>query len=346
MGDKYSKILIVEVNWLGDVLFSTPLIKAVRKKFKNAHIACMVVPEQKDALSGNPNVDEIIIYDEKGRHKGALGKMRLTANLRKKHFDLAVLLHRSFTRTLMMCMAGIPSRVGYITKKRQRFLTHPVEAADTELHKVEYFLRIAESMGCDISDKDYEIFIEESHIKRVEEILAKSRIKTSDFLVVINPGGNWAPKRWSWENYAKLIDSITEKYQLKIIISGAAKDEKLADRIRSKVKEKESVVSLAGKTDLKELAALMKRANIVISGDSGPMHIAVSVKSNVLALFGPTSPELTGPYGSGHYVVIQNDIGCETPCYELTCNDYKCMESIKVEDVLGTFDKMYNKCRK
>ena len=86
--NNYNKILIVEVNWLGDVLFSTPLIKAVRKKFKDAHIACMVVPEQTDVLSGNPNIDEIIIYDEKGKHKGALGKMRLTANLRKKQRNL------------------------------------------------------------------------------------------------------------------------------------------------------------------------------------------------------------------------------------------------------------------
>lgn len=344
--NNYKRILIVEVNWLGDVLFSTPLIKAVRKKFKDAHIACMVVPDQKDVLSGNPNIDEIIIYDEKGRHKSALGKMRLTATLRKKHFGLAILLHRSFTRTLVMCMAGIPVRTGYVTKKRRRFLTHPVEAADTELHKVEYFLRIAESLGCDISDKDVETFVEESHIKRVEEILGKSGVKTSDFLVVVNPGGNWAPKRWSPGNYVELIDSLVEKYQVKIVISGAAKDEKLANTIKSKVKEKKRIVSLAGKTGLKELAALMKRANIVISGDSGPMHVAVSVKSNVLALFGPTSPELTGPYGSGHYKVIQNDIGCEVPCYELTCSDHRCMDAIKVKDVLGAFEEMYNKCQK
>ena len=90
----------------------------------------------------------------------------------------------------------------------------------------------------------------------------------------------------------------------------------------------------------------MKRADIIISGDSGPMHIAVAVKSNVLALFGPTSPELTGPYGSGSYVVIKKDIGCEVPCYESNCENYKCMEAIKVEDVLGEFEKIYDRCRK
>ena len=156
---EYKRILIIEVNWLGDVLFSTPLIRAVREHFGGAHITCMVAPRAREILKYNPHIDEIITYDEKGTHKSILGKIRLISALRKKDFDLAILLHRSFTKALMTLLAGARERIGYVTKKRRILLTRPVETPAEELHKVEYFLKIAESLGCDITNKNYEFFI-------------------------------------------------------------------------------------------------------------------------------------------------------------------------------------------
>ena len=334
------RILIVEVNWLGDVLFSTPFIKSVREKFKDSYIALLTVPRTKEILENNPRINEIIIYDEKGEHKSLLGKWRLIKILKEKKFDLAIILHRSFTRALITFLSGIKRRVGFATKKRRFLLTDPVDIPGEDLHKVEYFLKLAEYLGCDTSSKDYEFFVTDKERSFIENTLSKKGIKKEDTLVVINPGGNWLPKRWDEESFAKLSDVLIDKYNVKIIISGAKKDAEIAEHIKSMMKN--NAVALSGETSLKELAALMERASFVISGDSGPMHIAVSLrKPNVIALFGPTSPELTGPYGKGSYKILRKDIGCEVPCYDLSCGDYKCMKAIKVEDVLGIFEKIY-----
>ncbi|MFH1594356.1 MAG: lipopolysaccharide heptosyltransferase II [Candidatus Omnitrophota bacterium] len=335
----YKRILIVEVNWLGDVLFSTPLVKAIRKKYKNAYIACMVVPRCRQILEYSPYIDEIITYDEKKTHRSLFGKIRLIAILRRRDFDLAILLHRSFTRALIAMLAGIRERIGYITEKGHRMLTRPIEPPESPVHKVEYFLKLAESLGCDISNKDYDFFISDRERDHINKELSLAGIEKEDLLVVVNPGGNWRSKRWSEDNFAKLCKALFEKFNIKIVISGAKKDVELASRIKEKAGPDISV--FAGKTDLKELGALMGRANFVISADSGPMHIAVSMGSNVIALFGPTSPELTGPYGNGNYRVIRKNTECETPCYDVTCNDHRCMDSITVEDVLETFEEMY-----
>ncbi|UCD55401.1 MAG: lipopolysaccharide heptosyltransferase II [Candidatus Omnitrophota bacterium] len=339
----YKRILIVEVNWLGDVLFSTPLIRAVREKFKDAYIACMVVPRCREILEYNPRIDEIIVYDEKGEHRGIWGKLRFILSLRKKRFDLAILLHRSFTRTFLTRLSGIKNRAGYATEKRRVLLTHPVEPLDAPLHKVEYFLKIAESLGCDASFKNYEFFISDREKKHIEEELSKSGIKKEDLLVVINPGGNWLPKRWPEENFAKLADFLVAKYGAKVVISGGKPDMEIAIRIKKGMREVPAI--FAGKTNLKELAALMERADFVISGDSGPMHIAVARGASVIALFGPTSPRLTGPYGNGNYRIIQKDVGCEVPCYDLTCGNYRCMKAITVDDVTRVFDKIYKNAK-
>jgi len=336
----YNKILIIEVNWLGDVLFSTPCIKAIRNKFENAYIACMTVPRTKAMLEYNKRIDEIIIYDEKGKHKNLFGKIRLISELNRKKFDLAIILHRSFTRALITFLSGIGERVGYSTKGRGVLLTYPIEAPEENLHKVEYFLKIAESIGCETQDKDYEFFITEKERKYIEKELAKNNIHKDDFLVVINPGGNWEPKRWSEERFAELGDALIAGYGVKIVLSGAENDIEKTKRIKNRMKGELTI--LAGRTSLKELGALLERANIVISNDSGPMHIAVAMKSNVIALFGPTSAALTGPYGRGNYRVIQKDVECEIPCYNLECGDYRCMEAITVDDVLKVFSRLYS----
>ena len=336
---EYARILIFEVNWLGDVLFSVPFIRAMRKRFKNAHIACAVAPRVKDILTNNPYIDEIIIYDEKDAHKGLLGKWRFVSLLRKKQFDLAVLLHRSLSRALFTFFAGIGERSGYRTQKGRRFLTRPIEAPEIEAHKVEYFLKIATTFGCDTSRKDYEFFIRDEDRKYIGRELSDAGIAKEDLLVVINPGGNWPPKRWREKNFAELSNKLTKKYNAKIVISGSDKDKSRAERIKNNMKEKP--VILCGRTDLKQLGALMERADFVISNDSGPMHIAVAMKTNVIALFGPTSPSFTGPYGGKNYRIVRKQTGCEIPCYDTACADYRCMDAISVGDVLAAFEEMH-----
>lgn len=327
------RILIFNVNWRGDVLFSTPAIRAIRKRYPDAHLACAVPPRCKEILLGNPDLDEIIIYDENGLHKDLIGKLRFVLTIKRKRFDQSFLFHRSFTRALLIYLTGIPERIGYSTKRRGILLTTKIPTPNESLHKIEYFLGIVRAKGIEAESKCCEFHISSEARNFARQFLMNHGVADSDFLAVLNPGGNWDPKRWPVERYAELGDELVEKYSAKILITGAVKDEMLVDNIVRLMRQKP--ISSCGKTDLMQLGALLERANLVISGDSGPMHMAVAIGTRVIALFGPTSPRITGPYGRGDYTVIWKDVGCEVPCYELACKDNRCMKAITVDDVLG-----------
>ena len=333
-------ILIINVNWIGDVLFTTPFIRSLREAYPESYIACLLHPRCVEMLQANPRIDEIILYDEEYEHRGFWGKFRLIREIGKRRFDTAFILHRSFTKALIAYLAGIKERIGYPTKKRSFLLTKSAEEPGHEAHKVEYFLNVARSAGIRVLDNSYEFFINKKDRDFVSDFLRKNGLRDEDLLVMLCPGGNWEPKRWPTENFAGLADALIDKYGAKIIIAGANKDGLLAEDIRLKMKGKPFIA--CGKTTLKELGALFERAGLVVANDTGPMHIAVAMKAPVIALFGPTSPAITGPYGSGNYKVIfkDKDASCEVPCYDVKCKDNRCMAAIKVEDVLAAADGM------
>ena len=327
------RILIVEVNWIGDVLFSTPFIRAVREANPGAHIACLVHPRCAEMLEGNPRLNEIVVYDEEGAHRSLWGKARLAADLRRGRFDTAFILHRSFTKALLTMLSGISERIGYATKGRGWVLTRPIEEPPAPIHKVEYFLNIAREAGIPAEKKSYEFFITGGDRDYIKGLLANSGVVPDNKIVVICPGGNWDPKRWPRDKYAKLADRIAELYGAKIVIAGAKKDIALADEIRS-LMDSEPVIT-CGRTTLKQLAALFEASDLVVANDTGPMHLAVAMKAKTIALFGPTSAELTGPYGGNNYKVISAGTDCAVPCYDTTCKVNRCMDAISVDDVMA-----------
>ncbi len=165
------RILIVEVNWLGDVLFSTPFIRALRNNFPQAYIACMAVPRCREVLEGNPNINEIIIYDEAGRHKGIFGKARFVSQLKKYNFDTVFLLHRSFTRTLLCFLAGIPGRIGYGFIKRNFLLTKIIRCPKEALHRADFYLGLLKSQGLSADDKGCDFFISQKDLNWAQDYL-------------------------------------------------------------------------------------------------------------------------------------------------------------------------------
>jgi lipopolysaccharide heptosyltransferase II len=337
--EKIDRILIVNVNWVGDVLFSTPAIRALRKRYPEAHIACMVVPRCKEILELNPHLNELIIYDEKGEYKGLVGKLKLISALKALHFDCVFLFHRSLTRTLMVALSGIRERVGIYNPKRGFLLTKKVKPQPPDIHKVEQFLNIVKGMGVGECGKSMELFVGGDDEAFAREFLKSRGIGEKEQFIILNPGGNWDLKRWPAERFAELGDRLREKYKMPVLITGAEKDVELGKKIAGIMKQKPVVA--AGETTLRQLAAIMKRASLVVSNDSGPMHIAVSQAVNTIALFGPTNPKVTGPYGEGIYTVIQKSQGkpgCKMPCYNLRCEEAFCMKAITVEDVIKEAD--------
>ncbi|MFC1594381.1 lipopolysaccharide heptosyltransferase II [Candidatus Omnitrophota bacterium] len=326
------KILLVNVNWLGDVLFSTPVIKALKKAYPESKLACMVVPRCREVLDGNPYIDEIILFDEKTLHRNIFKRLKFINSLRKKQFTKAFILHRSLTRALIVFLAGIPERIGYNTKKRGFLLTKKIALPGSDMHRSDQYLNVIESYGISVEDRTYDFFVSDDNRAYAEKLFREAGIAENDFVVVINPGGNWDPKRWLKENFAAVADQLIQRYHAKVIIAGATKDIALAWQIRDLMQEQPILIT--GKTTLKQLAAAMQKAHVVISADSGPAHIASAVGAGVIMLFGPTLPKITGPRGKNKVVVLHKDLGCSLPCYDSSCVDYRCMKAIMPEDVL------------
>ena len=328
------RILIFNVNWLGDVLFSTAAIRNIRRNFPGSFIACIIPSRCYPVLKGNPYLDEIIIFDERDRHKNVLAQFSFVRLLKAKSFDTVYLLHRSFSRALICRLAGITERIGYHTRKRGFLLTKGIRAPRKDaLHRIDYYLNIIEQAGLKVEDRYTEFFISEEEISLVEGFLSKHAVRKGDFLVAINPGGNWLPKRWPADYWAELADKLIEFLGAKVVITGARHDLPLAHSISEKMKQKP--VLACGAFNIKQLAALCKRVDLFISADTGPLHIATSIGTKkIIALFGPTDPAITGPYPLKNITILQKSVGCKIPCYQVRCPDNRCMKAITPQEVI------------
>ena len=258
------RILVVNVNWLGDVIFSAPIFKALKEAYPEVRISCLAVPRVKEVLESIPDIDEIIVYDERVHRWNLLAKLGLVWKLRRRHFDAAFLLHRSLTRALLVYFAGIPQRVGYDAKGRGRFLTHRTEPLDGQVHRSGYYLNIVESYGIPVNDCQCQLKTSPEAQEDVKKILESKGIREDDHIIIINPGGNWNLKRWPPENFSHLISGLLGRFNVKVIVSGARKDVALVKKINSlaqrssetegmKVSEAESRSEMPVNPEMREL---------------------------------------------------------------------------------------------
>ena len=339
---KEKRILIFNVNWLGDVLFSTATIRNIRCNYPDSFIACAIPSRCYSLLKGNPHLDEVIIFDEKDRDKGIFGKLKFIQQLKAKKFDTVFLLHRSFTRALICRLANIPERIGYHTKKRAFLLTKKFMPPERDsLHRIDYYLRVIEEAGLRVEDRYLDFFFDDEDAEVVENFLQKHNITKDNFIVGLNPGGNWLPKRWPKEYWAELADRLISQSRAKVIITGSNNDLSLGNEIKKAMKEKPIIA--CGVFNVKQLGAFCKRADLFITADTGPLHIANAVGARaIIALFGPTSPKITGPFPDNNVVILQKNVGCKTPCYVVDCPDNRCMKAIVPGDVLNAITQIKN----
>ncbi len=321
-------------------MFSSAAIRNIRLNHPSGYLACIIPSRCYSVLKDNPHLDEIIIFDEKDRHRGMLSKLNFINLLRSKKFDIVFLLHRSFSRALICRLAGIPERIGHYTKKRAFLLTKRIVPPKKDsLHRIDYYLDVIEKAGLRIEDRYLDFFFTPEDEKHVADFLSKNFVRKEDFIVAINPGGNWLPKRWAVDYWASLADKLINETGLKVVITGSISDLKLAGQIKDKMIQAPLIA--CGVLNIKQLGALAKRVDIFITADTGPLHIANAVGcKNIIAIFGPTSKEITGPYPSGNVVCLQKDVGCRVPCYKLNCLDNRCMQAITPSDVLAEVKKI------
>ncbi|MDI6758844.1 MAG: lipopolysaccharide heptosyltransferase II [Candidatus Omnitrophota bacterium] len=327
------RILIFNVNWLGDVVFSTAVIRNIRRNYPKSFIACVIPLRCEQILKGNPHLDEVIIFDEKNEHKGFFQKLSFIQLLRLKNFDTVFLLHRSFSRTLLCSLAGIKERIGYRTRKRSFLLTKNIPQPEKDsCHRIDYYLNIIEKAGLKVEDRFLEFFFSDEDLNFVDNFLNKNSLQKNDFLAGLNPGANWPLKRWPKEYWAALGDRLIREAKAKVIITGGANDLALVKDIKKLMKEKPIIAH--GILNIKQLAALSRRLDLFVTADTGPLHIVNAAGAKkIIALFGPTAPAITGPYPIKNTVILQKDTGCKVPCYNRDCKDNRCMKALTVKEV-------------
>jgi heptosyltransferase-2 len=311
----------------------------LRRLFPDAQIALLVKPAVADLFAGHPALTRVLTYDTKGRHAGLSGKWALAGQLRRQGFDLAVLFQNAFEAAFLTFLAGVPRRYGYATDGRSLLLSDPVAAPDrrTLVHQVRYYWDLLKPLGLtgDPSAPELVVFPEEE--RAMAGRFAQGGLTASDVVVGINPGSTYGgAKRWLPERFAEVTERLcrtireTREQQVSVVIFGAKGEERLGQEIAAHLSSRSLVLS--GATTIRELMAAVKRCTMLLTNDTGPMHIASAFHVPVVAIFGPTDWRTTSPFGSAHAIVRQ-PVDC-APCLLRECPiDHRCMTRVTVDQV-------------
>jgi heptosyltransferase-2 len=316
-----------------------PALRGLRRLFPDAQIALLVKPAVADLFAGHPALTRVLTYDTKGRHAGLSGKWALAGQLRRQGFDLAILFQNAFEAAFLTFLAGVPRRYGYATDGRSLLLSDPIAAPDHRalVHQVRYYWDLLKPLGLkgDPTAPELVVFPEEE--QAMAGRFAQGGLTTTDVVVGINPGSTYGgAKRWLPERFAEVTERLcrtireSREQQVSVVIFGAKGEEHLGREIAARLSSRSLVLS--GATTIRELMAAVKRCAMLLTNDTGPMHIASAFQVPVVAIFGPTDWRTTSPFGSAHAIVRQ-PVDC-APCLLRECPiDHRCMTRVTVDQV-------------
>jgi heptosyltransferase-2 len=326
------RILVREVNWIGDAVLTLPALEALRGRFPLAKISLLARPWVGGLFAGHPAVDRIIEYRAQDAHGGFRGRWRLAHELKERRFDLAVLFPNSMDAALIPWLAGIPRRIGYPTDGLRWLLTHSVSSrVAAGRHQVERYLAIVRALGGE-GTPTLRLPVTEEARRRSGELLRQHGIAAAGVFVAMNPGSIYGTaKRWPADRFAAVADGLVESHGATILLVGSSRERPLLDQMAAHMRR--PVMNLGGHTDLLTLLGLLERVHLLVSNDTGAMHVAVAVGTPVLAIFGPTDAVATGPLG--HCArVVRVPVPC-SPCLLRECPiDHRCMTGVTVAQVL------------
>ncbi len=337
-------ILIRAPNWLGDTLMSTPAVSAVRKAFPKASLTVLAKPVYSAFWKDFPGVDEVL-----GLEKGLGGFWRTVSTLKSKQFDAALILPTSFSSAFLPFAAEIPARIGWGGEGRDLFLTHLVlHPHPRQKHLVWEYLELVqkgfETKGIP-GPTQLHCGVTPETVRGLRQLWSDAGVPAKASFIALAPGATYGPaKRWPLPYWRELIGKLLAERKESFLILGGMEEE---NYLRPLVEGREAGDSqrlhlLAGRTSPTLLAAMLSRCKLLVTNDTGPMHVAAAVGTPTVALFGSTSPTWTRPFGMGHEVIYKH-LEC-SPCFQRTCPiGYKCLHAIPVEEVYKT---VINKLRK
>jgi heptosyltransferase I len=340
---KTVNILIVKLSAIGDVIHTLPSLAALRRLYPDAHITWVIEGAAAELIKNHPYLDEVLISRRKKWIKDirslqfglAIKEIKsFIKTLRQRHYDLAIDFHGLFKSSMIVFLSRSTRKLGYdsLQELSGLFLNEKIPE-DMKKHAVDRYLDFPRYLGAKIDNAEFVLPPDKEAQAKVKILMDKYHLEDKKFIAV-NPIALWETKLWSNEKFAELARLINDNLQMKVVITGS--DRETLDKITSSANKE--IINLGGQTSIPELACLYKKARIVISTDSGPMHLTAAVGTPVIALFGPTDPARTGPYGSGH-TIIRTELAC-SPCFLKKCSTKKCMEDITPRQVFAVVEKL------
>lgn len=329
------RLLVLRLDRIGDVVLSTPALQALRRRFPHAHVTMMVRPPCVDLVQGHPALNEVLVYDKDGAHRSPWATIRFAWSLRRHEFDTALVLHPSHRSHWIPWLAGIPVRIGY-DRKWGRLLTHrtPHRKQEGEQHEAAYTLELLRWFGMEPGTPEAMIPIAPEASRHVEAVLKSAGVMGSDALIAVHPSASCISKRWMPERFAQVADRLAASHHVKVCLIAGEPDRRIADHVQQAMRT--PALNLAGALSVGQTAALLARCRLLISNDSGPVHIASAVGTRVVDIFGRNqrglSPKRWGPLGAGH-VVLHKEVGCVT-CLAHNCDiNFLCLTSLSADEV-------------
>jgi len=329
-------ILIVKPSSLGDIIHALPTVRILRRAYPQARIAWLINDNFAPILDDCPIIDRAIPFAR--RRLGSISSLpeaiRFAHSLRGEHFDWTVDLQCLLRSALISKLSGARRRTGLADGREGStfFYNEIVKLPPPPTHAVDRYLMLPRQLGLEVD--------------RVEFPLAGAPVAQREKLILVNPGARWATKRWPADRFAALLDALAVRWpDHRLTLLGSADERPLAESIAARAKTKPDI--LAGRTTLPELTALMRRARLMISNDTGPLHLAVAVGTPTVSMFGPTDPRRTGPYppDSANNIVLTAKPDC-APCFKAACRhtpELECMTHISVDQVLAAAEKLAGK---
>jgi len=330
MPTDFRNILLIKPSSLGDIVHALPAAAALRRRFPAASLTWLVKREWADVLEDNPSIDRALPVD-----LSLAGWPEAVRAVRTGQFDLVVDLQGLFRSALLGWLSRAAVRIGFANGREGShwFYTQRVVVPDPPIHAVERYLLIPRALGAapQAGALEFPLAVDPAAERELSQLLNSAGILPGTALVAVNAGARWPTKQWSPASFAQVADQLQKEGIRVAVIGDAAEHHPGKAVVRHMVT---SPIDLIGKTDIKGLIALLRRVRLVITNDSGPMHVAAALGTPVVALFGPTDPGRTGPYGAGH-MVFHSGISC-SPCLSRRCANPKaleCLTSISPEEV-------------
>jgi 3-deoxy-D-manno-octulosonic-acid transferase/heptosyltransferase-1 len=342
-------ILIIKLSSIGDVVHALPFLESLKKCYPGSKIDWLVEEEASQILSGHPAINRIIISGRKKWQRDILNLFKIFRVfseaagfyriLRLSKYDIVIDLQGLFRSGFLTALSRGKRKIGMSGAREGAsfFLKEPPVLVDYEQHAIDRYLKVAEYLGCNTDNPNGEIPVLKEDKKLTDSIFTS--FSEEKPVIAVNPMAKWKTKLWQADKFSKLADKLQKEMNCLIVFTGSANDRPLIeDIIKNAGGRRDEIINLAGRTGLKELAYLYSRCSLLICTDTGPMHIAAAMGCSVVALFGPTAPLRTGPYGNGH-VVIRSGIDC-SPCFKKECGNTKCMDDIAINAVFDAAGKI------